>query len=424
MWSFQRFIAAVSETLSAWRRWLEARTIIPLIEGFVRLWYHLDPRVYSAAARIKGVTEGRVDRKSNRYVVFVHYGRAPLPTFTLNLIDAIDRSPLNLVIVSNAKLDPYLKAQLLDRCHLLIERANLGRDFGGYRDAIGVLLRHAPDIDRLILLNDSLFFLDRGLDQFIARLNGDQEFIGVTEVFEFHYHVQSYALSFGRHVITSRAFRRFWSRYRPIGSRRWSIHKGEVALTRRLTKAGFRPHILYQAAELVPHLQTRSVRELLESVFLLPTMARKTLYEEFDQILGGDGRPESLAVIEAIAHGVRNYANRRGNAPETNALQNIMAQAESMDRWSFEIFVNKIVALIAQQNQVHAGAFLFARFLGMPVIKRDIFYRQVYSLEDIHRIMGELGRSMRDEIMADLRRAGTSANFRGMRKLLHYHGSI
>src|ERR1700742_3703680 len=139
MWSVHRFLKAMSETLSGWRRWFEARTIIPLIEGVVRLWYHLDLRVYSASARIKAATEGNLDQKSNRYAIFVLYSRAPLPTYTQNLIDAIDRSQINLVIVANATLDPYLKAQLLDRCHLLIERANLGRDFGGYRDAIDVL---------------------------------------------------------------------------------------------------------------------------------------------------------------------------------------------------------------------------------------------------------------------------------------------
>lgn len=424
MFYLYRFLKGLGDALEGVRRWIEARTLIPLIEGLVRGWYHLDPRVYFETARIKAVTEGNLGRKSNAYVIFVLYARSPLPAFTRNLLDAIDRSALNLIVVSNTALDPYLKAQLLDKSYLLIERANLGRDFGAYRDGVSVLLRHTKDVDRLVLLNDSLFFFDRGLDQFIARLSGDQEFIGVTEVFEFHYHVQSYALSFGRHVVNSKEFRRFWRRYRPISSRRWSIHNGEVKLTRRLTKAGFRPHILYQAAELVPHLQTRSVRELLESVCLLPTAVREKLYLEFDSILGGEGHPDSIAAIEAIAHGVRTFGNRPGAARGEGALQKIMAQAESMERWSFEIFVNRIVAAIAAHNQVHAGGFLFARYLGLPVIKRDIFYRQVYTLEDIHRIIGELARPLRDEMMADLRRAGTSANFRGLRKLLHYHGSI
>lgn len=412
------------EDIEGGRRWLEARTLIPLIEAVVRGWYHLDPRVYSERARLRAITQGNRDSKGNRYAVFVLYARSPLPAFTRHLIDAIDRSPLNLVIVSNARLDPYLKAQLLDRCHLLIERANLGRDFGGYRDGISVLRRHTGDIDRLVLINDSLFFFDRGLDQFVARLNADHEFIGVTEVLEFHYHVQSYALSFGRVVVNSPEFRRFWRRYRPISSRRWSIHNGEVKLTRQLTKAGFRPHILYQAAELVPHLQTRSVRELLESVYLLPTAFRRTLYAEFCGIFGEKGGPDTIAAVEAIAHGVSRVADEPVRRGKGGAKDAILAQAEALGRWRFEIFAARIVAIVAERNQMHVGGFLFAKYLGLPMMKRDIFYRQVYTLEDIHRIAGELAPPLRDEMMADLRRAGTSANYRGLRKLLHYHGSI
>src|SRR5262249_10190819 len=155
-----------------------------------------------------------------------------------------ERSPLNLVVVSNAELDSYLRAQLLEKCYLLIERANLGRDFGAYKDAINIVLRRARNVDRLGLLDDSLFYFLKGLNKLVSDLDGPQEFIGVTEVFEDHYHVQSFMLSLGPSVIRSRQFRKFWQRYRPISTRRWSIHKGEVRLTRRLTKAGFSPHVL------------------------------------------------------------------------------------------------------------------------------------------------------------------------------------
>src|SRR5262249_20952941 len=145
------------------------------------------------------------------------------------------------------------------------------------------------DIDRLMLVNDSLFFLERGLSKLIADLDGPQEFIGVTEVFEDHYHVQSFMLSLGPSVVRSTSFRKFWRRYRPISTRRWSIHKGEVRLTRRLTKAGFRPHVLFQAAQLIPYLRSRPAREVLEAVRLLPNYCRGQIYHEFNRIVGTAG---------------------------------------------------------------------------------------------------------------------------------------
>ena len=406
-------------------RWgVEFVTIIPLVEGFVRLWFHLDPRVYSERLRIRSVTEGDVEKKSNRYVVLALYEKVALPTFTMNLINAIDRSALNLIVVSNSALSSLLKAQLLEKCHMLIERSNLGRDFGAYRDGICILLHRFKNIERLVLLNNSLFYFNRGLDDLVARLNGEAEFIGVTEVFQFHYHVQSYALSFGAQMMRNNSFLRFWKRYKPISSRRWSIHKGEVRLTRKLTKAGFRPHILYQAAELASRLAMRPIRELLELVRLLPTDVRLELYEEFRKILGTEENPEPISTIETISQGVRDFKTGHNVDVDKNSMQFISDHAATMERWGFEIFTNRIISAIAARNQIHAGGFFFVKYLGLPIIKRDIFYREVYPLEDIHRILSEFGEPLRDEVMADLRRGGTGANLKGLWRMLHNHGSI
>jgi len=416
---------AIGGFLSELGTQIEIRVIIPIVEGIMRLWFHLDPRVYSEALRVRGVVEGGLARRSDRFVIFVLYAKTTLPKFTTNLIEVLSRSNLNLIIVANAELDSLTRARLLDHCHLLVERRNLGRDFGAYRDAIAVLLRRVQKIDRLILLNDSLFYFSRGLEEFITRLNGTQDFIGVTEVFEFHYHVQSFAVSFGSRVVNHPRFRKFWRKYRPISTRRWSIHKGEITLTRRLIKLGFRPSILFQAAELRPRLVELTVRGILETIHLLPTFFRAKLYEEVNAILGGGENPDAVAAIETISEGVRPMEPDGVNkdAPP-NMLVSIGGQAEAMESWSFEILASRMVALIAQRNQIHVGGFLFMKYLGLPIIKRDIFFRDVYTLEDVHRILTEFREPLRDEAMADLRRSGTAAHLNPFLQLLYRHGSI
>jgi hypothetical protein len=419
--SLQAAFEAIFDALGGWRYKIESWTIIPLVEGLMRIWYHLDPRVYVQGLRIKRVSDGNHGLKSNKYVVFLIFSTAPLPAFTTNALAAIERSPFNLVIVSNASLDAYLRAELMERCHLLIERANVGRDFGGYKDALSLLFRRTPNIERIVLLNDSVFFFQRGLDRLFADLDGPHEFIGLTEVLQIHYHVQSFILSFGSNLVRSRVFRRFWKRYRPIGTRRWAIHKGEVGLTRRLTRAGYRPHILYQAAQLIPHLRSKPAREVLESVRLLPSFERRLLYRSFQQIVGTEDASE--AEFEAISQGVRAVSAGPGG-PRPAPLKGLGAQLEVMDRWSFEIFANNLIAMIAKRNQAHAGGFLFMRYLGMPVIKRDIFYREIYTLEEIHGLLSDLNEPLRDEAMSDLRRAGSAMYLRGLWRILYNHGSI
>jgi hypothetical protein len=278
------FLEDLGETFQQYGRRLELLTVVRLVEAGMRLWYHLDPRVYSENLRIRRTTEGRLTYKGNRFLLFVLFSPFSLPGFTRNLIDAVARSRLNLVIVSNAQLHDTFRSTLLESCHLLVERVNLGRDFGAYKDGIAIIRSRYSNIDRLIIMNDSMFFFEKGLDHLIAALDGEDDFIGLTEVLEIHYHVQSFMLSFGRRVLYHEKFLNYWQKYRPISTRRWAIHKGEVGLTRRLTRAGFKPVVLYHGGQLLDHLRNKSVDELLGAVRLLPTRFRKKLFNDFADI--------------------------------------------------------------------------------------------------------------------------------------------
>ena len=207
-----------------------------------------------------------------------------------------------------------------------------------------------------------------------------------------------------------------------VSTRRWSIHKGEVKFTRTLTKAGFRPHVLFQAAELGSHLRRRTIRDTVEAVRLLPRAFRRPLYSQFDEVIGEGEKAASIAVLETISQGVAAFP--LSNRPEDGRLGQISVQALEMEKWNFEILTNKIIAIVAERNQVHLGGFLFMKFLGMPLIKRDIFFRQVYALEEVYRILTDLKEPLRDEVVADLRRGGTAKHIKGFRKILFRHGSI
>ena len=187
---------------------IELFLIVRPIEGIRRIWYHLDPRLYSRRLRIHRITEGGVAVKGNRYILFVLFTKYELPAYFQTLIDAVGRSPLNLIIVSNCHLSPTLRETLLRQCHVVIERTDLGRDFGGYKDGISILFERKADIERLIIINDSLFFLEGKVDELIAELNGEEDVIGMTEDFHLYYHIQSFALSFSRLVLTNRRFLR------------------------------------------------------------------------------------------------------------------------------------------------------------------------------------------------------------------------
>jgi hypothetical protein len=417
-------------------RWtLEQFCVVYPIEGAMRLWYHLDPRVYSERLRLRGVTDGRCAKKSDRYVLFVLYTRHKVPAFTQPLIDAVGRSKLNLVISTNAQISPELRETLLNQCHLLIERADLGRDFGGYKDGISIIEQRFGAPERIILLNDSLFYFERqgGLDRFLRGLDGEDALISMTEVFEIHYHLGSFAISFGRPVLENKRFRRYWQKYRPISTRRWSIHKGEVGLTKMLIKAGFPPHVLYHGAQLIPFLSQQKAREFLESVRFLPTDFRKRLYSEFEDVHATQtDRP--LQAIGTLSKSIRRIdANKEALHEElrtANVRQmleiNRLTATTQLDResWVLKSLGHRIVSSIVRRNQMHTGGFLFMKYLGMPAIKRDIIYREVFRLAEVEDILEQLNEPLKEEVSADLRQKGSQSYLFGLPKLLARHGSI
>ena len=131
----------------------------------------------------------------------------------------------------------------------------------------------------------------------------------------------------------------------------------------------------------------------------------------------------TMPTIEAISFGIRRV-QAGSSTLEQDPLHLISGQAASMERWSAGIFPNQIVFSISQNNQMHHGGFLFIKYLGLPLLKRDIFYRELYSLEDVHQFLTSLGEPLRDDILADLRRSGSGAHLGGLYRIMYRHGSL
>jgi len=120
--------------------WSE-HVVVLAIETARRLAHRLDARLYAANRRVKGVRECVGLKASDKFVVFVLYCDRALPSFTKSAIECFGNSEFNLVVVANSALNPSALQYIESRCQLLIERANIGRDFGGYKDGIDEVFR-------------------------------------------------------------------------------------------------------------------------------------------------------------------------------------------------------------------------------------------------------------------------------------------
>jgi hypothetical protein len=165
----------------------------------------------------------------------------------------------------------------------------------------------------------------------------------------------------------------------------------------------------------------------------LPVMRRSNLYVEYDTFQQ-EQRGSSLAAITAFSRSVRHFESvqedvyaelRQSNVRQLLSLNYEAALThQSQESWMQADMCRRTVAIITLRNQMHVGGFLFLRFLGMPAIKRDIVYREVFALEEIETILIELNEPLREAVVEDLRQKGNQQHRKGLARIMANHGSI
>ena len=182
-----------------------------------------------------------------RVCVFCHFDRkGEVHDFVVYYLQALRLAGFNIIFVSNSpKLKPAALQTVQTLTSLVLRRANIGYDFGAYKDGISVI-PNLEKIDLLLLANDSVYGPFNPLAELIERArNMPAQFCSLTDCWDIAYHLQSYFLLFSREAITHEAFSRFWRKIRYVNSKTYVIRKYEVGLSQNLTRAGLRGSALF-----------------------------------------------------------------------------------------------------------------------------------------------------------------------------------
>lgn len=314
------------------------------------------------------------DAVGGTFCVFHLYAANGLSASVKRALAMLDSLGISVVAVSNLPLLANDEAFLETVTHTIIVRRNIGRDFGGYRTGVlHVLDKLQPD--RLMIANDSVFYLSRGLRAFFEELCGPHDYAGVAENHAFGYHVGSYALCFGPRVIGDARFRSFWEKYRLSELRPRVIKHGEIALSRLIIrKLKVNPHVICSATRLAAALRAASVEDLMVSAAHMPTPfpSRQPLQRLKEHV--GDW-----------------FAGAPAEPVESPSLQAAGAVAGSPPGHVFEMVKSDYRSAIEHEmldyafggSQIHWGSYLLVKLLGCPIIKRDLVIRGVYSVGDL-----------------------------------------
>lgn len=196
---------------------------------------------------------------ARRVTVFNHFDTyGIIHDYVEYYLKELNRAGFVVIFTSNSPLFPSSSVEkLLPLVAKIVWRANVGYDFGAFKDGIALV----PDLqalDMLLITNDSMYGPLHDLTEFIASATPEKADVwGVTDCWDRHFHLQSYFLLFHPAALGSNAFRKFWSRLPYYQRKRWVVRYGEIGLTPYLQRYGLRCRALIPYREIVADLAPR-----------------------------------------------------------------------------------------------------------------------------------------------------------------------
>nr|WP_244646188.1 rhamnan synthesis F family protein [Agrobacterium fabrum] len=192
------------------------------------------------------------------------------------------RQGISPVVVSNLPLSDSDRETLQIYSSRIIERPNVGYDFGGYRDGIIDLRDQLESLQRLWLLNDSVWLVPQQKSWFEEARGLDKDFVAATSNYAMprvdpqnfrkinwnyntghrNFHYASYALGFSKTILLDAAFTRFWNRLNISNDKTRTVRRGEIGLSQWVIKHGFSHGATYAANNLDDELRECSDTEI------------------------------------------------------------------------------------------------------------------------------------------------------------------
>jgi rhamnosyltransferase len=137
-------------------------------------------------------------------------------------------------------------AEALRICSLVVRRKNAGLDFGSWALGLKLVQKKVAKINRLLLVNDSIYGPFRPIDEIIAEFEkAGAEACGLNDSLERTYHLQSFFLYFKANVIKSSVFQDFWATMRCDPDKDKLIDLCEIGLSQRLLKNRYTLYAAY-----------------------------------------------------------------------------------------------------------------------------------------------------------------------------------
>ncbi|MEM8555516.1 MAG: rhamnan synthesis F family protein [Pseudomonadota bacterium] len=223
-------------------------------------------------------TEGKseLSRKVAVFLIFQPDGIRETTFLTLKGLAAAGYSP---VIISNCAVPESSKDRLRENVTMILERPNLGYDFGGYRDGIWWVDKQFVDLDEIIILNDSFWFADGTGEVALSQLQtsndpvvgyfGAENSRGKTKV------IHSFLFLVRHAALVAPEFNSYWSDMTLMHSKTDIVQKCEARMAQEMVSAELKSAVIHQPGAaydlLWDFIRNKDLEVLDELLFMVKT---------------------------------------------------------------------------------------------------------------------------------------------------------
>lgn len=208
--------------------------------------------------------------------ILVVYQRRSVPVSVLLTMQALIDEGFAVLVVSNSRLSRRDIKKLTPLAWNILQRPNLGYDFGAYRDGLWFIQSQGTEPESLLFLNDTIFFPVRTGDNSLRVLkNRPEDYVGLADGI-FHedarsftddwretLHITSYFFLVRGAALKSGEFRDYWRHYQ-MSSDKWeTVRRGEIGFFSAMQQAGVSYWALFEKDDILEKLKSFSTPELL-----------------------------------------------------------------------------------------------------------------------------------------------------------------
>lgn len=226
----------------------------------------------------------------NEVAIYLIFPSDGLLESHIQMLSQLGEAGISSIVVTNILLTDTDRVRLAELSTRVVERPNIGYDFGGYRDGIFQIRESLRKLDRVWLINDSAWLLPQKPSWFDQARNMGKDFVGATSSFSIlrksmfgirrlepteyqkivwahetnnkNFHYASYALCIGSTILQDQRFFKYWKNLDIRNNKKQTVRRGEIGLTQWVLKHGYTHGATFEIDRLDEELEQLTYFEL------------------------------------------------------------------------------------------------------------------------------------------------------------------